>query len=160
MFCFLFALSSTLLGRTDCRQNYWECSWALSCGHLWWKPDLPIRQSWKEPEIHLVDVGLWQKTQDPQIQGRWRGRSTRTELKSNVARNRERPGSIDKESSLATSASQTQPVVHSLYIIYIYILYIIYIYIITIICVIHSPNLPYSKRVGSPVAALPIWWTL
>ena len=23
----------------------------------------------------------------------------------------------------------------------------------------HSPNFPYSKRVGSPTAALPIWWT-
>ena len=23
----------------------------------------------------------------------------------------------------------------------------------------HSPNLPYFKRVGSPVAALPTWWT-
>ena len=22
----------------------------------------------------------------------------------------------------------------------------------------HSPNLPYSRRVGSPVVALPIWW--
>ena len=26
-------------------------------------------------------------------------------------------------------------------------------------CLRHSPNLPYSKRVGSPVAALPIGWT-
>ena len=83
-----------------------------------------------------------------------------TSNKTTQLTSRQTPHHIPIPASDICSCSTVRRVLYSCLAIFIYSALQCYIWLFNFRALQYSSNLPYSKRVGSPVAALPIWWTL